>query len=109
MESIDGWKLRIQVVHCVPEDTIDRRIQSINKGGKLSPLVVAPGRVTGFGDPDLGFRPEAIENLAHASDVAGPAFPVGLADDRKRVHTDGVGVLQQVALTHEPQPVWVDR
>src|SRR5690606_15866955 len=71
---LDGH-VRRKIVEAIPVEPVRRRIERVEKPPGLPGLVMAPGRVTRLGDPDLGVLAVASEQLPRLGDVAGPAAP----------------------------------
>jgi hypothetical protein len=101
-----------QVGERVPVEPLGRRIERVEEAAGLLDLVVAPGRVARFGDPDLDAGAVAVEQGAGLGDVVLPAAPgAGLAvpGAGKAVDRDGGDLLEHPALAHQLQPVEVER
>src|SRR5690606_16872635 len=109
-ESLLNRNVMRNVAPPVPVGPVRRGIERANETPRLFDLVVAPGGVAGFGNPDLGIGIVAVDYRAHFAQMQVPAAPVRLLavpGPGKAVQPDRGDDAEEAALAHHVDPVGI--
>src|SRR4051794_14508038 len=100
--------MRRDVLPPVPVYPVRRRRQCIPEAADLLCLIIAPGRVSGLGDPDLRSRIVTVKNGPHIPQVRlvpKPAAGFTVPGSGKSVEADSGNGSKDAALAHQREPV----
>src|SRR5581483_137331 len=95
---------RSAVLKRFPVNSRHGRFHSFSKGSELGSLILAPGRVARFRDPDLRRRSAFGKGALRVLDVFGPAAPRVLGDAGKPMNAYGVNIGHHAPVKHKFQP-----
>src|SRR5690625_310684 len=99
--------IRFQIASRIPINPLDRRLHSLSEMDQLIEFVVAPGRVTGFGDPDFAGEIVTIENGLDAAYFFAPIGPIEFPRAGKTVDAEDVDLIENAPPRHQVHPVWI--
>src|SRR3982750_1742529 len=93
----------------MPVDAVSRCAHRIDERGNLAALIVTPGGVSRFCDPDLRFGAMLKQNFPDSRDLRIPTVPPKVERAGKTMNADGIDVLHDTAIAHELDPPRVHR
>jgi hypothetical protein len=109
MEAVAGRSPLVEILGRIPVEPVCGSVEGIEEAAQLPDLVAVPGRVSDLGDPRLDAGRVAIEDLARAGDGVVPTLPAHRPAAGKRVQSHRVDDAEDPAITHQREPVRIDR